>query len=90
MEAAVSLMFLCVYKLLAWFFWSIGFVFKLGNIVIKTCNWSLDMIHEAINVLIYLVTEPFTWNKKLVYAWGFCSAQRNKLVRKLRDKRMHT
>lgn len=90
MEGAISLVILCLYKLIAWCFYTIGYAFKLFNSVIKISFWSLDMIHDLSKVLIYLVTQPFTLNKKLVYAWGFCGSQRDKLINKLRDRRMHT
>lgn len=90
MYAALSLIFLCAYKILSIIFYTLGTLFQVCNWVIKIVDWSLEFIKGLYKVWIYILSSSITCEKKLVYAYGFCCAEPKKLVNKLRDRRMHT
>lgn len=90
MQGALSLILLCLYKLLSLSFYTLGSVFKLGNLVTKISFWCIDFINGTVHTVVWLFTTSFTVEKKLVYAWGFCNTQRNTLVKKLRSRSRYT
>ncbi len=90
MYAALSLIALCFYKVAAIVFYTLGFGFQISNWAIKIADWSLYFIKGLWKVLIYIFDMSIACEKKLVYAYGFCTTERKKLVHKLRSNERHT
>ena len=90
MYGALCLIVLCFYKVLQITFYTISHAFLVLNWAIKFTDWSLDFIRGLWKALVFIVTGAVTVEHKLVYAYGFCSTERKKLVTRLRNPGMHS
>jgi len=90
MEGAISLIILVFFKVMEICFYTLGYGFKLSNVFIKIVMWGIDSAVASFQTGIWILKSSYTTREKLMYAWGFCGTQREKLVRKIQSQRMYT
>lgn len=90
MYGALCLVLLCFYKIVQITFYTISAAFLVLNWAIKITDWSLDLIRGLWKALVYIVTTSVTVEKKLTYAYGFCSTEQKKITARLRNPGMHS